>query len=89
MDHILPPRLPIARLLGEYNFIALRWANRGILMLGWIIVLFIISITSAIFAFAGFAEHTAFIAKIAFLTFSVLFVVAVFVFLGTRNAMKK
>ncbi len=58
-------------------------------MIIWIFILFLISVTSAIFAFGGFAAEIAILAKISFLTFSVLFIVALFVYLGTKKAMKE
>jgi len=58
-------------------------------MLLWIIVLFIISLISGFFAFGGFSLATALLAKIVFLTFLVLFLTALFVFLGTKYITKK
>lgn len=58
-------------------------------MLAWLIVLLIISLISGFFTFGNFSYETTILAEIIFLTFTVLFLVGLFVYLGTKKAIKK
>lgn len=58
-------------------------------MLGWLVVLFIITLCAGIIAFGGFSQAMALIGQILFFTFAIIFCVGVFVFFGTRGRMKK
>lgn len=58
-------------------------------MLGWLVALFIITLTAGIFAFGGFSNPTTILAHLIFYIFAVLFSVVLFVFIGTRDRTKK
>jgi uncharacterized membrane protein YtjA (UPF0391 family) len=57
-------------------FRAAEVAARGVGMLNWALIFFVIAVVAAIFGFSGIAVATAGIAKILFFLFLILFVVS-------------